>query len=160
MKVYVSPTIGRSSDMPEEFRHFFESEECEYRNTIPKRLLVTGDGDVPENIGESLKDGREIVEETVINYKGESEDYISWDYSSVRYYFEVDTIEELDALVLACDKPLTLSRRDPENAFQREFLECIYGLPEIGDCLTAELETERPGDEIDDEELEGEEWKS
>ena len=146
--------------MPEEFRSFFDFEECEYRNTIPKRLLVTGDGDIPENIGETLKNGREIVQETVVNYKGEEEEYVSWDYSSVRYFFEVDTIEELDTLVLACDKPLTLVRRDPENSFQREFLECIYGLPDIGDCLTAELETERPGDEIDEEELEGEEWKS
>jgi len=159
MRVYFSPTVGRSCDLPADIQTFLESEECEYRSTCPSNLLTEGDGDYPDNFGESLPEGREIVREMITTFNGEVVEYTSWDHVGQRYYMDFDSMEDLDSFICALNKPVTFTRRDPENSFQNEFMEAVWGMPNVGDHLLAEIETTIIPPEAYEYESEGEEWK-
>ena len=135
-RIYVSPAIGRSMDIPDKIKPFFKKEECEYRSTCTVEQLTMGGYDFPENFGESFKYGREIVKETITNMFGEKVDIVSWDHPGFRYFFEVnDSIESgIDEFVEKTGIDVSaLNYKDVEDASEREYVEIIYGEPVIED---------------------------
>lgn len=150
-KLYISPTCGTSASLPANISHLFSSEPATYRQTIAKSQLEAANIILPP--------GSERVTKTISTIFGE-EDVVSWDEEKVRYYIEFDNLEEIiEDIGNATGLRLTFNSWDRENQFQSEFLEVIYGLPEIesGD-LVAELETDLP-DFVMEKQVDGDEWK-
>jgi hypothetical protein len=161
-KIYISPTYGRSHDIPSNLTHLFSSEETTYRMTVTKSQLEMKDHpDIPVGLCESYETGNEKVEEIITTIFGENETYVSWDATGFRYYVEFEDLEEtLEDICFSTGLRVTLDRRDRENQFKQELLEAIYGFPEINeDDWTCELETEIPRLAATEDEEEIENWK-
>ncbi len=143
-KLYISPTVGRSCDLPPEISHFLMEEPCHYRMTCSESQLEGLDPDTPKGLIETFQDGTEKVKEVVRTIYGIDETYVSWDAPGVRFYAEIDDFEEdLDALMAATGLRLTLDCRDRDTPRGEEWAEIIYGFPLIdGNDRCAELETE------------------
>lgn len=129
-KIYVAPVAGRSMDIPEDIKHLFQKEECEYRSTCSVEELETGGHDFPENFCETFKDGREIVKEKIINMFGEEVEYVSWDHPGFRYFFEIDEINEVYGYYSTLNIN-SLSMRSADDDSDSEFVEIIFGEPTI-----------------------------
>ncbi len=162
-KIYISPTNGTSEDLPPELSHFFQEEECEYRNSIPVRWLSEEDENCPKDYRESFKNGREIVYYDVQIYDGSIQQYVSYDYPGIRYYFDYTNLEEdLEAIINLTGLRVVLSCRDvhDKETYEEEFRLMVYGEPVV-EGWVAELETEAYGlEKILKKTEEGESWKT
>ena len=141
-KLFLSPTIGKSNNLPAEIRQFLLSEPCTYRLSCTKSQLAGLNPDVdPEDIA-SFSTGTEIVREIIQTIYGETEEVVSWDAEGERYYIEINNFEEdIDDLMMATGLRLTLDQSDRSTPHAKEFNEMIFGYPEIDeDAKTAELE--------------------
>lgn len=159
-KIYIAPTNGTSEDLPPVLSQFFQEEECEYRNTIPVRWLKEEDENCPKDYNESFKKGREIVYEDIQIYDGSIEQYVSYDFPGIRYYFDYTNLEEdLEAIINLTGLRITLSCRDLSEGYEEEFRLMVYGEPVV-EGWVAELETEVMGlEKILKGPEEGEEWR-
>ena len=152
-KLYLSPTCGTSASLPANISHLFSSEPATYRQTIAKSQLEAA------NI--TLPPGSEQVTKTVSTIFGD-EEIVSWDEEKVRYYIEFDNLEEvIEDIGNATGLRLTFEPWDRENQFQSEFMEVIFGLPEIENGnLVAEIETDLPNFDFAAKKDDGEGWKT
>ncbi len=162
-KLYLSPTIGTSAQMPANIAQFLESELCNYRHTVSRRQMEGSDPDVPQDIIDSFSQGTEKVSEVVRTIYGEDEEYLSWDSPGVRYYVELsdDFEADLDNLMLNLGLRITLDCYDRATAHGEEWAEIVYGFPMIdeGDRV-AEIETDNVPRQNFNEETETESWKN
>lgn len=160
-KLFLSPTCGRSADLPANISHLFASEDATYRMTVTKSQLEMADENVPSGFTDSYQDGNEKVTKTVKTLFGE-EEFVHWDATLPRYYVEFDDLEEaLEDIGNATGLRITLGPWNREDPFQTEFIDAIFGFfPEIGEeDIFAELETDLPNFELMEKDQEGEEWK-
>lgn len=160
-KIYIAPSCGTSEQLPAALTHFFQEEECEYRASIPERWLTEEDENCDRDYSELFKKGREIVREKIPIYDGTIQDYVSFDYPGVRYYFDYENLEDdLEAIINLTGLRTILSCRDLDEGYEREFREMVYGEP-VPEGWVCELETEVMGMEKIIREIDSSEsWKT
>ena len=142
-KLFLSPTLGRSQDLPVAIRQFLQAETCTYRCSCTKSQLAGLNPDVPQELIDSYSSGTEIVKEIIQTIYGEEEEIVSWDAEGERYYIEINNFEEdVDDLMMATGLRLTLDSMDRTKPHGEEWSSIIFGFPEIDeDAKCAELET-------------------
>jgi len=146
--------------LPPNISHLFSSEKATYRMTATKSQLECADENIPPGFCDSYADGNEKVTKKVKTLFGD-EELVSWDAELDRFYVEFDNLEEvLENIGNATGLRITLGPWNREDPFQNEFLDAIYGFPEIEDGdLVAELETDLPDLGFAGRTEYGEEWK-
>jgi hypothetical protein len=142
-KLMLSPTIGRSCDLPNSIKQFLLSEPCTYRISLTKDQMAEASQYVPQEMIDSLRTGTEVVRENITTIYGEENEVISWDAEGERYYIEINDFEkDIDDLMIGTGLRLTLDQTDRNLPHVKEFHEMIFGFPEIDvNDRIGELET-------------------
>lgn len=148
MRVYLISTAKlTSAQINKKYLKNAQEEECFYQECIPTAYIAEPEKyGWPKEVTELFKNSVEVYKEEVGNLYGQQVSWTKFDYKSVRYFLEIESIKQLESLLSTFGGNIRFHQRGLENSsrlFKEGECESFLGMPDIGDAIILEIEDDK-----------------